>query len=462
MAEKVAVAELRIGMFVAELDRPWLGTPFLLQGFLIETQHDIDALRNYCQHVFVDYLRSAGDLQRSAAFQPAKRDAFKPAASAQPSLRIGGDTSVPPLPPPRPRNFHRVLRKLRQAEKSAPKAASHAERMAELRARPVPQIHDYDLQSDVEEELLYAEPFYDELRDSLSGVVEALNTDGKPDFAIVQDSLSEVVRSIQRNPDAAIWLSRLRTTDDYTYDHSLDVSVHLVVFGRFLGMAEETLQMLGLAGLMLDIGKSRIAPEMLTRSGQLEPAEFELIKAHVVDSMQIYRNARELDDRILPIIAQHHERHDGSGYPLGLADKAISLHGEMAGIVDTYCAMIRMRPYRAPLSTQRGLEYLVKARGKQYRDALVDQFVQCIGIYPVGSIVELNSGEVAVVVAQNQVRRLKPRVMILLAPDKTPDRKPRTLDLIYDPLALNGEPYRIVRALPADAFGIRPMDFFLE
>ena len=348
-----------------------------------------------------------------------------------------------------------------QKEKSREQLGDHAARLAALRARPIPQIQAYDRQSDVEEELVYAEPFYEELRDSLRGVVETLRTDGAADFGAVKDDVGEVVRSIQRNPDAAIWLSRLRSTDDYTYDHSLDVSVHVVVFGRFLGMADDVLLMLGLAGLMLDIGKSRIPPEMLARTGELEPREFELIKAHVVESMQIYRNARSLDQRILPIIAQHHERYDGSGYPLGLTDKAISLYGEMAGIVDTYCAMIRMRPYRAPISTQRGLEHLVKARGKQFREALVDQFVQCIGIYPVGSIVELNSGEIAVVVAQNQVRRLKPRVMILLASDKTPDRKPRTIDLIYDPPGPHGETYRILRALTADAYGIKPQDFFL-
>jgi HD-GYP domain-containing protein (c-di-GMP phosphodiesterase class II) len=448
MRSTVPIEKLRVGMFVADLDRPWLGTPFLLEGFLIESQDEIATLRKFCTFVYVDDSRSVGDLQKTQT-------------RWAPEPRLTGDARLPPAPLVQ-RDFHKVLRTLRQQNKEFKERSPKREvRLAELRKRPVPPLQPYDQQSDIEEELFFSTPFFEELRDSLTNVAEALRTDGMPDFAIVKENISEVVRSIQRNPDAAIWLTRLRTTDNYTYDHSLDVSVHIVVFGRFLGMPEKTLEMLGFAALMLDVGKSRITPEILTKSGPLESAEFELVKAHVADSLNMYESSGNDDPDILQIIAQHHERYDGSGYPNGISGEKISLHAEMAGIIDTYCAMIRQRAYRAPISTQRGLEHLVKTRGTQFRDLFVDQFIQCIGIYPVGSIVELNSGEVAVVVAQNQVRRLKPRVMILLGPDKTPDRRPRTLDLIYDPANPTGEPYRIVKALPSDAYGIDPKDFFL-
>ena len=164
---------------------------------------------------------------------------------------------------------------------------------------------------------------------------------------------------------------------------------------------------------------------------------------------------------MLGIIAAHHERFDGTGYPRGLAGMRIPLSAEIAGIVDTYCAMTRDRVYRDAVSSQRAMETLNQLRGTQFRDALVDQLLQCIGLYPIGTLVELNTGEVGVVVQQNQVRRLQPRVLVLLAPDKTIDRFPRTLDLIMQPLAHSGEPYRIVQALPPNAHGIDPADFFL-
>lgn len=446
MRSVVSTQDLRIGMFVADLDRSWLGTPFVLEGFLIKSQDDINTLRKYCQFVHVDHSRSTGEH-------------YKTQSQWRPEQHRARVTEMPKAPAVQ-RDFHKVLLSLQKQEKE--KSPKREVRLAQLRSRPIPQLQPYDQLSDVEEELLYTAPFFEELRDSLSSVAEALKADGIPDYTLIKENLTEVVRSVQRNPDAAIWLTRLRSTDHYTYDHSLDVSVHIIVFGRYLGMSEDTLQMIGLAALMLDVGKSRISAEMLAKIEPLEPAEFEHIKAHVAESVQIYKSTSAYDRNILPIIAQHHERHDGSGYPNGLAGRDIYLHSEMAGIIDTYCAMIRLRPYRAPISTQRGLEHLVKVRATQFRDTLVDQFAQCIGIYPVGSIVELNSGEIAVVVAQNQVRRLKPRVMILLAPDKTPDRRPRTIDLIYDPATPTGEVYRIIRALPSDAYGIDPKDFFLS
>lgn len=433
-------------MFVIELDRPWLDTPFLLQGFLIETQEDLATLRKYCQSVIVDPTRSVGDQ-------------YEGKASWRPELR-----QVEPLPislkvqsaPPK-HDFHKVLRALQKQEKAL--RSSGGDKLA---ARPVPKLQPGDQQSIIEEEIVYVAPFYDELRDSMRKAVDTLQTDGTPDFGRVKENISEVVRSIERNPSAAIWLTQLRCTQQYAYDHTLDVSVYMVVFGRFLGMSEKTLELLGLAALMLDVGKSRISPVTLTKTGPLSPAEFALIKTHVAESFDMYKSTSNPAPSILPIIAQHHERHDGSGYPKGLAGKDICLHAEMAGVIDTYCAMIRLRPYRAPISTQRGLEHLVKMRGTQFRDLLVDQFIQCIGIYPVGSIVELSSGEIAIVVMQNRVRRLKPCVMILLGPDKKPDPRPRTLDLIYDPIAPTGEHYRVVRALPSDAYGINPSDFFLD
>ena len=138
------------------------------------------------------------------------------------------------------------------------------------------------------------------------------------------------------------------------------------------------------------------------------------------------------------------------------------MSGELAGLIDTYCAMTRHRVYSPALSCQKALEALAKMRGVKFREALVDQFIQCVGLYPIGTLVELNTGEVAVVIQQNRVRRLKPRVLVLLAQDKTLERRPRSLDLILEPPTPTGEPYRIQSALPSNAYGINPDEFFLD
>ena len=161
------------------------------------------------------------------------------------------------------------------------------------------------------------------------------------------------------------------------------------------------------------------------------------------------------------IALRHHERYDGTGYPRGLAGMSIPLAAEMAGIVDSYCAMTRERVYRGAVSSQRAMETLNQLRDTQFRETLVDQFLQCIGLYPIGTLVELNSGEVGVVIQQNQVRRLQPRVLVLLAPDKSIERFPRTLDLLMQPEFGDGEPYRNVQARAPHAYGIDPNDFYL-
>ena len=134
---------------------------------------------------------------------------------------------------------------------------------------------------------------------------------------------------------------------------------------------------------------------------------------------------------------------------------------EITGLCDTYCAMTRERPYGEAASAQVALDALRAQRGVGFSESTVDQFVQCIGLYPVGTLVELNSGEVGVVIQQNQVRRLQPRVLVLLAPDKSIERFPRTIDLLMQPEFGDGEPYRIVQALPPNAYGIDPNDFYL-
>jgi HD-GYP domain-containing protein (c-di-GMP phosphodiesterase class II) len=176
--------------------------------------------------------------------------------------------------------------------------------------------------------------------------------------------------------------------------------------------------------------------------------------------VQLVAAARDLPDGVVEIVETHHERQDGTGYPRGLKGSDIPIDGAIAALVDSFSALTSSRPYAEQASPSNALNLMHKLRGKLFHEALVEQFIQCIGIYPVGSAVELNTGEVALVIAQNLVRRLQPRVMVILDAEWRPVTQ-RILELVKDPRTPSDEPYRIRRTLPKDKLPIDPSEFFL-
>lgn len=417
-------------MFVADLDRPWLETPFPLQGFLIEDEQQVAHLRALCRTVEIDRSKSTGD-----AFVAVQHERDTPLQGLPEATRHQHP------------DFLEVAKRVR---------AGGAERPSST-----PRVHSRDDRSLLEEELLYCAPLVEDVQASLRALTACVQTDEPLDLVEVSKDIADVAAGVARNPEAVLWLTRLRSTDEYSYDHALDVSVHLMVFARFLGLPKEQVESLGVAGLVQDLGKTQLPKEILAKPGPLTADELEQARYHVVNSLRIVANKPGMHPETLDVVGRHHERIDGSGYPLKLRGEGIGLLAELAGLMDTYCAMIRERSYSPPLSSQQAIGELMRLRGHKFRETLVDQFVQCLGLYPIGTLVELSSGEVAVVLQQNQVRRLQPKVMILLASDKSVERYPRTLDLILNPLDPTGEPYRILGALPDNAYGLDPAEFYL-
>lgn len=436
----IAIGDVKVGMFVVGIDRSWLDTPFPIQGFLVENAEQVATLRHYCSTVFIDRTRSVGD-QYSARLVE-RDDPLVGLDGLRRRARTGDETRA---------DAARLL-----------KVAGSIHNKLQTRRQPkVPRIHASDGRSRLESELLYSAPIIDDVYVALRKVRVAIEGGEEIDIARVEGLVGEMASGIERNPDALIWLTRLKRTDHYTYDHAVTVSVHLMVFARFLGFSTLEIRRFGFAGLLQDIGKIQVDYAILAKTGALSPAEFDAVKAHVSNTVEMFSSYPDFDAEVLNIIAGHHERFDGTGYPKGLEGIGISLPAEMAGVVDTYCAMTEQRVYRNAVSSQRAMETLNGQRDKHFRDTLIDQFLQCIGLYPVGTLVELNSGEVAVVIQQNQVRRLQPRVLVLLAADKSVERYPRTLELLLRPEAPDGEPYRILKALPPNAYGLDPADFYL-
>lgn len=429
---KVPADRLTIGMFVHDLDRPWVDTPFLFQSFLVETVRHVEALRKYCKFVWVDPVRSQphvipADLLNQTRAELSK-DAFR--------------TDISLLPP-----------------------AQRKARLLELRSlfhdgRVLRETVLYENTRSMSEEMPAARKSISAARETAKSVMQTSRSELGRHLPHMRDVVEAMVESIVRNPKAMMWLTRLRSADPYTYSHLVDTSIYLIAFGRHLGFPQPILQTLGMAGLLIDVGKLELPADLLAHSGPLTPEQFEKVKEHVQRGLDILCEIDTVTTKVLEIVARHHERLDGSGYPERLVGDSIGMFGGMAGIVDVYTAITCDRPYAKAQSTLDAFRTLYDVRDSQFHAALVEQFIQTIGIYPVGSLVELTTGEVGIVVKENRLRRLKPRVMVLLDAQKRPLSYPGALDLIGDPLDAAGEPIAIARELRPDSHGLDLRQFF--
>jgi HD-GYP domain-containing protein (c-di-GMP phosphodiesterase class II) len=215
-----------------------------------------------------------------------------------------------------------------------------------------------------------------------------------------------------------------------------------------------------MGGLLKDVGFIQLPAELIHKPGGLTPAERAHMRQHVQLGCELLARDFSMSEAVFDIIVKHHERIDGSGYPAHLTGDEVGLYPEMTGLVDSYCAMSYPRVFRPARNPQWVIDEINTMRDTRFTASVIDEFVQFVGLYPVGTLVELNSGEVGVVYEQNRVRRLKPRVMVLLGPDKSRNSSPGILNLLSDPLVSEGLPYKIERVLPAGSFGLDPKEFY--
>ena len=404
-------------MYVAELDRPWLGTPFLFQGFQIQAHEEIEELRRYCKFIYIDI----------------------------PDVQVG---------PP-----ERRLRPPAFAVKETPAPTEAEQRIArdflkiinQPRTEPV-----YKDQRVLEHELPEAREHYAIARTLVYQVLDDVRTGKNLDSLRAKRVVAELTESVIRNPDALTCFIQLRKKDEYTALHSLRVCVLALAFGRHLGLDRDSLQLLGLGALLHDIGKLKVPNEILNKPGALTEYEFALMKSHVPHGVAIIERMPGIPRPAIEVVQGHHERYSGTGYIAGLKGEDIALFGMIGGIVDCYDAITSDRAYRTGLSAHTALKQMYGWRGRDFHPKLVEQFIQCMGIYPIGSVVELNTGEVGVVVTMNRVRRLKPRVTLVLNANCTPYTNPITVDLMHHKTT-DGRPCEIDRVLEPGVYGIDPV-----
>ncbi len=320
----------------------------------------------------------------------------------------------------------------------------------------------YPEKATVEQELGPARVAYTGSQLLMNEALSAVRIGRTLDAERVRAAINSLTASVLRNPDAMLLFSQLREKGEYAVFHSLDVSIYMTAFGRFLQLEQGQIEFLGYVGLLQDIGKVRLPKSLLEKRGRLNAEEFEQAKLHVGHSVEILRATPGIPRDLPRIALLHHERQDGSGYPKHLRGSQIGMIGSIAGIVDTFDAMTVPRPYADPVAPSAAISNLYKWRGAFFDTQLVEQFIRFIGIFPVGSLVELNSGEIAVVMSQNPAKRLQPRVMVIRDAKGNPLRPQKLLDLSRSPKATPEEPYRILRTLEHGHVPVTSDELFMQ
>jgi putative nucleotidyltransferase with HDIG domain len=410
-------------MFVSELDRPWLGTPFMFQGFEIQTDEELGQLRAFCRHVYV----LSDDERASLAIQRTRNT-----AAEVPAARV-------------------VIQK-------PPEFAITETSSREIPRSGIPPGRYADL-TPVEEELQQAVEVERSARETIYSILDDARLGRSVDTPRARKVVGQMTESVIRNPDALVWLTHLKKKHEYTALHSLRVCVLALALGRHLGFSSEKLNILGIGALLHDIGKLHVPIEILDKPEALTREEFEIMKLHVPNGLKILENAEGIPRAALEVVGRHHERYNGNGYAFGLSSDDIGEFGLISAIVDTYDAITSDRSYHLSLSAADALKIIYEGRQKAYHPWLTEQFIQCMGIFPIGSIVELSTGSIGVVITANRARRLRPRVALILSPEKKPYTPANILDLMtvtHDP---NGKPIEIRNMLPSGAFGINPTDY---
>jgi HD-GYP domain-containing protein (c-di-GMP phosphodiesterase class II) len=393
---KISTAELEVGMFVSSLDRPWSETQFLFQGFPVREEAEIEELKKLCRYVYI--MIPDEEIELSGASPRRKPEAVY-------SDLIG-------------------------------------------RKR-------YEVTNTVRDELRAVRGSHEEISHLIQEIENTLRENQELDLQTITKSVRFMVDSIERNPDAYIWLTRIKKFDSIIYKDSLSASVWATTLGRELGLERDKLNALAMGTLFMDIGKTALPAKLLAKTERLTDDEWALMKSHVEEGVRILSENDETPTDVLDIVRTHHERLDGSGYPTAMRGNGIPFLGQIAGIVDFYVSVTSPRPYAKAVSPSNATYMLYQQQGRHFSDLLVRGLIQALSTYPTGSLIELSSGEVGVVVSQNPGLRLKPNVVLLLDPDKSPYGSYPIINLADYANEHHGKPISITKALADGDYGIR-------
>lgn len=376
MIKKINVSDLCPNMYIHDLNCGWMEHTFLHNSFLVKNEHEIEKIiASGIRQVYIDTSRG--------------KDV--PEALSAEEVRLQLEATM--------QNLGQTLKR------SAPKQVS------------------------MPEELIKARRIFSEASSIVNTVLLDCRMGKQVELEKLEPIIATITGSIFRNPDAIVSLLRIKQADKYTFQHSVAVSTLLISFCRAMEIDRASIELVGIGGLLHDIGKMKVPDQILNKPGKLSEGEFEIMKKHVNYGCVLLENTANLSPISISIAAEHHERHDGSGYPHGLKGDAISLYGQMAAIVDVYDALTSNRVYHDGSEPTEVLKKMLEWSEHHFNTALVHNFIRTIGIYPVGTLVRLDSGFLAVVVEQNHDDLLRPKVRLIFNTKTLSYIQPRDSDL---------------------------------
>jgi len=378
MLKKVGVEHLRLGMHVHELCGSWMEHPFWRTKFVLKDPQDIRRIaESGIKEVWID-VRKGIDVPAAETREQVEAEVEQ---VLQGTLADAGEVVAPP-------------RQVSMAEE--------VQRAAKLCAKS---------------------------KDAVVSMFQEARM-GKAVSAEAAGSLvDEISSSVARNPGALISLARLKTADDYTYMHSVAVCALMVALARQLKLDESVTRAIGMAGLLHDLGKAMMPMEVLNKPGKLTDAEFAIIKSHPEEGHKLLLEGKGVGEIPLDVCIHHHEKVDGSGYPHHLTGDAISLYAKMGAVCDVYDAITSNRPYKPGWDPAESIRKMTEWCKGHFDERVFQAFVKSIGIYPVGSLVRLESGRLGVVMEQSEKSLLAPRVKVFFSTKAMTHIKPEVLDL---------------------------------
>lgn len=401
MIKKITVDQLKPGMFIQDLNCGWLNHPFMSNSMKVGDEQLINKIREYgIREIYID-------------------------------TDNGYDVGDAPTEDEVKQEIQTEIDRIIEPEKIS---------------RAAVPIH---------EEMLRAREIKNRAKETVQDIMEDIRFGKQIKTEKAAQVVDEMIDSIFRNQDALVSLGRIKEKDEYTYMHSVSVGVLMLAFGRHLGLDIQTLREVGIGAMLHDVGKMIVSQALLNKEDSLTEEEFIMMRKHVEYSRMLLEQTHGITDTAITMAAQHHERIDGTGYPLHLKGDEIPYYSRAVAIMDVYDAMTSKRSYQDKFIPTEVLKKLYEWSSYHYDRELVQQFIRCMGIYPVGTLVKLESGLVGVVLQHGEKSLLYPTVRIVYnSKNESFIRMPYDLDL-SQPSKKNGED-RIVSYESSERLGIKP------
>ena len=408
---KLESGNIKKGMYVCELDRPWSETPFLFQGFRITNEREIEKLKETCEYIFIDEEKSTVDVDIHLAILETNKPTKK-------------------------------YKKYNSPYNIQVKHEPHQEKF--------------------ENEFPVAKAAYRNAFEKMHVVFDDLRLGKALDVLTVKSTVQAMTRSILRNPDALKLLCVLQERDDNAVTHALHVCIISLAFANYLGLKKDLIQKLGIGGLLHDIGETKLPDGLFWKSRHYNKEEKSVIQKHTEYGVEIINDIQGLDPIVMDIVRDHHERLNCSGFPNQSCGDEISYNAMMVSIVDVYDSVTMGYEGKEKVSCTDALKSMYDWRNELFQGELVEHFIQCLGIYPIGCVVMLNSNEIGIVITFDDYSRLAPRVMLLQDENQKYYSSPKIIDLSKFKGDDEKYLYEIKRVVKPEDYGIDLKQHILE